>query len=127
MRDLLLGTLYSSLQTSASLATAKSLLQGVVKRGPSLEAEKWLLPFALYELAVVECKEGDIAEKATPSGGQEQKSAEVKQVWKERLKKAEATLEQVFLSLEYDLKSRLESRVIMLRDELGTKRKMIGL
>ena len=63
-----------------------------------------MLPLALFEMAIVECKEGSIVEQATPSGGKDQKSPEVQQIWRGRLKAAESCLEQIFLVLEYDLK-----------------------
>ncbi|ORY89442.1 mitochondrial outer membrane protein IML2 [Leucosporidium creatinivorum] len=130
MRDILLGVLYRSLGTVVSFATAKSLLQSVVKRGRDLGAqgvkeEKWVVPFALFESAVVECKEGELAEKEVRLQGGAAK--EVKKVWEARIKKAEKLLEEVFLVVEYDLKSRLESRVIMLRDEIAAKSKKLGL
>lgn len=173
MRDLLLGVLYRSLNTVASFTTARSLLQSVVKRGRDLGAqgvkeEKWVVPFALFELAVTDCKEGKLEEKEVKLQGGGAK--EVKKIWEARIKRTEKLLEEVFLVVEYDLKSefrsdpfsrlslgadrstsslsfcsrplpflslvlllslsrpigRLESRVIMLRDETAAKSKKLG-
>lgn len=112
MRDLLLGVLHRSLSTASSFATAKSLLQSVVKRGRDLGAqgvkeEKWVVPFALFELAVTECKEGELAEKEVRLQGGGAK--ESKKVWEARIKRAEKLLEEVFLVVEYDLKSEFRS------------------
>lgn len=120
MRDLLLGALYRSQNTRESLRTARQLLQGVVDVRARLSEERWVVPFAHFELAVVECKLGTLDELEHPP-------ADRKSLWRDRSKRAEKHLEDALAIPEYDLKSRLESRIIMLRDEIATKNGKVGL
>ena len=120
MRDLLLGALYRSQNTRESLATAHAILQGVADARTRIHEEKWVVPFALFELAVVECKVATLAE-------QEKGASDRKSLWREAARRAEKYLEEALTIPEYDLKSRLESRIIMLRDEIATKKGKVGL
>lgn len=107
MRDLLLGALYRSLNTTSSLSSAQTFLRAVVARGRDLgpqgvKEEKWVTPFALFELAVVQCKLGSL-EEGLLSGEGEKEALEG--VWRDKIARAEKLLEEVFAVVEYDLKS----------------------
>ncbi|KAK4053906.1 Mitochondrial outer membrane protein iml2 [Microbotryomycetes sp. JL221] len=127
MRDVLLGALYRSQETVESLQTAKKLLQSVVDRKDRIREEKWTVPFSLYELAVCECKGAELEQKAAGSNLPQLTMAEKKTIWVAKLKKADSLCQEVLTFVEYDLKSRLESRVIMLREEIATKTRALGL
>lgn len=99
LRDLLLGTLYRSL---GSRVLARAFLEAVVHAAGSIAEEKWIVPFASLELAVLECQEAD-AEEATLAPG-DKAAAQV--LWKARSKKADRWIESVYTLPEYDLKSR---------------------
>ncbi|KAM0791385.1 hypothetical protein ACM66B_005850 [Microbotryomycetes sp. NB124-2] len=120
MRAILLGALYLSQNTSDSLATAKQLFRFVLDHKLQIQEEKWTIPFAKYELAVLECKTAELEDR---SGDLKQ----AKTIWTPRLKQAESLLQELLKIAEYDMKSRLESRVMMLREEIGTKQKMLHL
>ena len=97
-RDLLLGVLYRSL---GSHAPARSHLQAVIDAAGTLLEEKWIVPFAALELAILDCQETDVEAKALG----EDKAA-VKALWKVKARTAERLIETVFSLPEYDLKSR---------------------
>lgn len=103
MRDLLLGALYRSQNTVASLATARQFLDSVVRERTRFTEEKWVVPFALFELAVVDCKEGDLEEARLKAAG----NANVKSAWKERVRRAEKAIEEALAVPEYDMKGEL--------------------
>jgi hypothetical protein len=124
IRDLLLGALFSGLGDSASLLTAQQYFNVILDDSAAgrIVEETWVPPFARFQLAATLAKEGDVEEAKVGE------SVSAKQtVWRERLTKAETLLDGVFGLGEYDLKSRLESRVLILRDELQTKKRLIGL
>ncbi|BGP16385.1 hypothetical protein JCM10213_004928 [Rhodosporidiobolus nylandii] len=125
-RDLLLGVLYASLGDPASLLCAQQYLEAVLDAGEvgRIVEEAWLVPFARFHLAVVLGKEGDAEEREL---GTAATAEQRKGVWRGRIEKAESQLEAVFGVGDYDLKSRLESRVLMLKDEFATKKRMLGL
>ncbi|BGP48269.1 Mitochondrial outer membrane protein iml2 [Rhodotorula kratochvilovae] len=121
IRDLLLGALYASLAHSAPeaghLRTAAALLDGVLSASDAeVGEETWARAFAGWHRAVVELKIGD-AEAAQ----------EGKDAWGKRARRAEGWLEAVLAMGEFDMKTRLESRVLMLRDEINMRRAKLGL
>ncbi|GAA5886014.1 hypothetical protein JCM6882_004233 [Rhodosporidiobolus microsporus] len=127
IRDLLLGALYAALGDSASLVVAQQFLGAVLDAGAAgqIYEETWVVPFARFNLVTALCREGDVEEEKL--GGGDEKKEERKKVWRGRIEASEKLLDGVFGMGEYDLKTRLESRVLMLRDELQTKKKLLGL
>lgn len=114
VRNLLLGSLYRS---QGDLPLAEKFLVACVEAESSVGEEKWACAFARYELAICSCQQGDIDSK-----GPEGKSA-----WEGHLGAAEQLLATVFaLAGDYNLRSRLESRAQMLRDEIEAKRAAIA-
>lgn len=96
-RSLLLGALYRSL---GELTIARQFLESVISKESSILEEKWTVPFAVFELAVVECQEGDREMAACAS------KVEGGKVWRKRGKKVDVLLDSIFAKGEYDLKSR---------------------
>ncbi|GAA5901756.1 hypothetical protein JCM5296_005398 [Sporobolomyces johnsonii] len=119
IRDLLLGALYTSIGDAASLTAAKSLLQEVIGNAPNIGEERWVVPFSMFHLSVALLKEAEL--KLTEVG------ANKLAVWKPTIEQVEKQLDAVFLVGEYDFKSRIEQRVLMLRDEVAQKKKRLGL
>jgi hypothetical protein len=79
---------------------------------------------ALFEVAVLELKEAEVATASLAS------PAEAKEMWTAALKKASNDLDQALAtatSNNADLSSRLDSRIAMLREEIGTKMEMVGI
>lgn len=74
----------------ADLPRARELLESVVGRGAKAGEEGWTVSYALFELAIVECVDGDVAGD-----------------WGEkRVGRAEAFLDGVFARGAYDIKNR---------------------
>ncbi|BGP24888.1 mitochondrial outer membrane protein IML2 [Rhodotorula toruloides] len=122
-RDLLLGVLYTALghYDSSHYASAIGYLDAVLNASPAeVGDEKWVVPFAGWHRAVVELKTGD-------AETQGMEDAKAKEVWRRKMDKAQAWLDQVLAVGEYDMKTRLESRVLMLRDEIRMKKVKVGL
>ncbi|SCZ88505.1 BZ3500_MvSof-1268-A1-R1_Chr2-1g04454 [Microbotryum saponariae] len=124
-RSLLLGALYRSLDDGPSLHIAREFLQSITKHKEGIKEEKWVPSFALFELAVVECKECELETRRLEKEGVKRKVVVGR--WKDGLGKAEKLIENLFASGEYDLKSRLESRTMQLRDEIAAKKKKLGI
>ncbi|KAK4699099.1 hypothetical protein P7C70_g7165, partial [Phenoliferia sp. Uapishka_3] len=116
-RELLLGVMYRSLK---SYPISRQFLQSVIDHEKIVEEDKWIVPFAMLELATLECQEADLEAGSVEGEG-------AKKVWKERGKKVDKLLEAMFAHGEYDLKSRLESRAGMLRDQVAERRLKLGI
>lgn len=113
-RDLLLGAMYRVL---GDLTTARKFLQEAVSA--QVTEETWVAPFATMELAVLECFHLD--KEAAKDG------ASPKSVWKAESKTVVKHIDAVFSFGEYDLKSRLDSRAQMLRDQVLEKKAKLGI
>ncbi|SCV72008.1 BQ2448_4702 [Microbotryum intermedium] len=125
-RSLLLGALYRSLNDGPSLHIAREFLQSITKHKEGIKEEKWVPSFALFELAVVECKECELETRRLEKEGADKKV--IVGMWKEGLGKAEKLIENLFASGEYDLKSESGgSRTMQLRDEIAAKKKKLAI
>ncbi|KAF5337705.1 hypothetical protein D9758_017342 [Tetrapyrgos nigripes] len=105
----------------AFLEAAHSYHSQIQKEGIST----WIAGVAQFELAVLDLKQTEYQEKSQASIEQEQ----LKQMWIGSLKSAKAKLD-VALGLagrEVDLSSRLDSRIMMLKDEIVAKEEKLGL
>lgn len=70
---------------------------------PLITDETWVVPFAIFELAVLEPKEAEVLAR---------ESEVPKEVWRDRLGKAEGYIARLFMPGEYDLKSRCVGRLL---------------
>ncbi|GAA5925138.1 uncharacterized protein JCM15063_004933 [Sporobolomyces koalae] len=120
IRDLLLGTLYLSLGDVESYEIAESYFQENIKNSGSIVDERWTIAFSLFQRAVVTLKRGDLEEKQRPVSDR-------RALWKPILSEAEKHLDGIATIAEFDFKNRLESRVLMLKNEITSKRKQVGL
>ena len=64
---------------------------------PRIKDETWVVPFAIFELAVLEPKEAEVMAPL---------ASDPKEIWREKLGKADEYIARVFAPGEYDLKSR---------------------
>lgn len=120
IRDLLLGTLYLSLGDGASLEVANSYFQEIAQNSAQIVEERWTVGFSLFQRACRVLKRGDLdAKGASPS--------EQKKIWKPALVEAEKYLDTISSLVEFDFKQRLDSRCLMLKNEIASKRKQVGL
>lgn len=124
IRSLLLGIVH---RTIGDYATARSLLNDALKHGAHVEISTWVSAVAFFELAVLEMKEGEqnAAELETKS---EKADSEEKKGWGETFKVARAMLAAAsgMCTREMDLSSRLDSRIVMLKEEIKKKMEMEG-
>lgn len=131
IRSLILGIVH---RTLGDYLTARTLLNDALKHGANVEISTWVSAVAYFELAVLEMKEGE--RKAAERGGEMEKEASEKEKEKEKgtmgwghtFKVAREMLAQAagICTGEMDLSSRLDSRIMMLREEIKTKMAMVG-
>ncbi|OAX38012.1 hypothetical protein K503DRAFT_866467 [Rhizopogon vinicolor AM-OR11-026] len=119
IRSLLLGIVH---RTLADYAPARAFLLDARKRAADVEISSWVGGVSSFELAVLDLKEADM--KAA-----EMERDEAMTMWEDVLQTASETLDIAYsLSTKNtDLSSRLDSRIVMLRDEISDKRELLGL
>jgi len=121
IRSLLLGIVH---RTAGEYIPARAFLLDAHKRQAELVTSTWVGGMSLFEMAVLELKEAEVATASLAS------PAEAKEMWTVALKKASNDLDQALAtatSNNADLSSRLDSRIAMLREEIGTKMEMVGI
>ncbi|KAG2145027.1 outer membrane protein Iml2/Tetratricopeptide repeat protein 39 [Suillus cothurnatus] len=119
IRSLLLGIVH---RTLAEYAAARAFLLDALKRAPDVEVSSWVGGVSAFELAVLDLKEADV--KAV-----DMKPEEAMSMWEGVLTGAGEKLDQAYTmsTKQTDLSSRLDSRIVMLRDEISDKRGLLGL
>ncbi|KAJ3986595.1 hypothetical protein F5890DRAFT_1502964 [Lentinula detonsa] len=117
---------------SACLRASRELLSAAHALQPSIKVSTWIGGLAMFELAVLDLKEVEVEEKEEKAKGDSvpsELSVDLKKRWQTALKSARAKLD-VAMALapnSVDLSSRLDSRVAMLRDEIGMKAEIIDV
>ncbi|CAE6427548.1 unnamed protein product [Rhizoctonia solani] len=113
VRDLLLGILY---RTAGDYALSRKYLEAVPLRETEVEG-KWTAQVAKFELAVLDLRQV----------AHEPNSARDK--WQAAFKAANGHLDQAAArsNANVDLSSRLDSRIVLLRDEIEVKSQTLGL
>ncbi|KAF7354120.1 Mitochondrial outer membrane protein [Mycena venus] len=122
LRALLLGIMHRTLRL---YAPARALLEAA-QSAQGVKISTWIPGVALFELAVTDLKEAAAGEKQTDGTVKELDKAS----WARVLAGAETKLDgaQSFAGKsDIDLSSRLDSRIALLRDEIGAKRAMVGI
>lgn len=119
IRSLLLGIVH---RTLAEYAASRAFLLDALKRAPNVEISSWVGGVSAFELAVLDLKEADV--KAS-----DMKPEEAMTMWEGVLAGASEKLDQAYAmsTKQTDLSSRLDSRIVMLRDEISDKRGLLGL
>ncbi|CAE6412045.1 unnamed protein product [Rhizoctonia solani] len=113
VRDLLLGILY---RVAGDYVLSRKYLEAVALKETEVEG-KWTVQVAKFELAVLDLRQAS----------REPNSARDK--WQAALKAATAHLDQAAArsNANVDLSSRLDSRIVLLRDEIEVKSLALGL
>ena len=127
IRSLILGVVHRSL---GDFDTSRVFLEDAVKRHPQVEYSTWVGGVALFELAVLDLKVVEADERAgkfSPETNKGEVSPAGVKRWEEATKSAMAKLDKAMSisGKEVDLSSRLDSRVMMLKDEMALKREML--
>jgi hypothetical protein len=123
-RALLLGILH---RTAGEYALARTFLEDAASRKSDVLDDTWVIPTAVFELATLDLREVE-TELSGRHGDDGQPHPDVKKQWEATLGVALGRLDDVAsLVVDTDLSSRLESRVAMLRDEIGYKKAALGL
>ncbi|KAG2157029.1 outer membrane protein Iml2/Tetratricopeptide repeat protein 39 [Suillus clintonianus] len=119
IRSLLLGIVH---RTLTEYAPARAFLLDASKKSPDVEISSWVGGVSAFELAVLDLKEADM--KAA-----DMKQDEAMTMWEGVLTGASEKLDQAYAlsTKQTDLSSRLDSRIVMLRDEIADKRQLLGL
>lgn len=119
IRSLLLGIVH---RTLADYVPARAFLLDAQRKAPDVEISSWVGGVSSFELAVLDLKEADM--KAA-----DMESDEAMKMWEGVLQGASETLDQAYAlsTKNTDLSSRLDSRIVMLRDEISDKRELLGL
>jgi len=97
---------------------------------PQVKCSTWVGGLALFELAVLDLKEVEADERAGKLSSEIKGEVSPAGVgrWEEAIKNATAKLDKAMSisGKEVDLSSRLDSRVMMLKDEMTLKREMLA-
>lgn len=148
VRALILGIVH---RTIGDYVAARALLNDALKHGANVEISTWVCAVVYFELAVLEMKEGDRkaaervagkVEKKASSGNEvvAMKEAAVQEVkveveeekgileWRNTFRVAREMLAEAsaLCTREMDLSSRLDSRIMMLKEEIQKKMVMVG-
>ncbi|KAI9567191.1 outer membrane protein Iml2/Tetratricopeptide repeat protein 39 [Boletus coccyginus] len=123
IRSLILGVVH---RTMGDYATGRMLLHDALKHGANVEISTWVSPVAYFELAVLEMKEGE--RKAAARDATSEKVAGKDEEWGHTFKVAKEMLAEAagLCTREMDLSSRLDNRIVMLREEIEKKMGMVG-
>ncbi|KAG1905718.1 outer membrane protein Iml2/Tetratricopeptide repeat protein 39 [Suillus fuscotomentosus] len=119
IRSLLLGIVH---RTLAEYTAARAFLLDALKRAPGVEISSWVGGVSAFELAVVDLKEAEVK-------GTNMEPEEAMTMWEGVLAGASKKLDEAYAmsTKQTDLSSRLDSRIVMLRDEIFDKRGLLGL
>ncbi|KAH7908767.1 hypothetical protein BJ138DRAFT_1156898 [Hygrophoropsis aurantiaca] len=124
IRSLLLGIVHRGL---GEYTAARALLIDAQTHGDAAEISRWAAGVALFELAVLDLKE------AETEFGQpiylELSEAQLREKWEPVMAAAIQRLDLAFpyMADSSDLSSRFDSRINMLKEEIGLKREMLGM
>jgi hypothetical protein len=127
IRSLVLGVSHRTLE---DFATSRTFFEDAVKKQPQIKCSTWVSGVVLFELAVLDLKEVEADERAGKLSSETNKGelshAGAKR-WEEAIKSAMAKLDKAvsISGNEVDLSSRLDSRVMMLKDEITLKRETL--
>lgn len=141
LRSLLLGISY---RTTGDFTSSRAYLKDAYARQSAIRVSTWIPGVAMFEMAVLDLKVVEASERGVEkrekdgvdvdeTGDKERADWERTGRWRGEWEKALTSASEkldVALSLAtsvVDLSSRLDSRVTMLKDEIGTKREMLGI
>ncbi|KAI6010345.1 hypothetical protein EDC04DRAFT_3145978 [Pisolithus marmoratus] len=125
VRSLILGILH---RTLGDFPGARKLLHDALKHYQNADANSWVGGLTHFELAVLDMQEGEW-KSAVVSEGDPADGEVVLEVWKRAIKSAKDTLTHAhaLCTRETDLSSRLDSRILMLREEIDMKMRQVRI
>lgn len=128
IRSLVLGMVHRTLE---DFSTSRAFFEDSVKKHSQIKCSTWVGGVALFELAVLELKEVEVEERAGKLSSETNKdeiSREGAKRWEEAIKRATTNLDKAasISGKEVDLSSRLDSRIMMLKDEMTLKRETLA-
>jgi len=131
VRSLLLGIVH---RTAGAYLASRLFLADAHKRQHDVQTSTWVAGVAMFELAVLDLKEAEAVELGnnglTVDGSEKvQTSGDMMKMWTKVLKDATQKLGSALAlaTNSTDLSSRLDSRIAMLKEEIATKREMLGI
>ena len=127
IRSLILGIVH---RTLGDFASSRGFLEEAVEKHPQVKCSTWVGGVALFESAVLDLKEVEADERAgkLSSGTTEGEiSPAGAKRWEQAIKSATMKLDKAMgiSGKEVDLSSRLDSRIMMLKDEMALKQEML--
>lgn len=114
-------------RTLEDLVVSRAFFEDAVGKGSQVKFSTWIGGVALFELAVLDLKEVEVNERtAKLSSESSQGEAGVKR-WEQAIKSATTKLDKAMSisGKDVDLSSRLDSRIMMLKDEMALKQEML--
>ncbi|KAI6040539.1 hypothetical protein EDC04DRAFT_2993620 [Pisolithus marmoratus] len=125
LRSLILGILH---RTLGDFAGARKLLHDALKHYQNADPNSWVGGVTHFELAVLDMKEGDWRSVAVSEGNPAEGNTAL-EVWTHAIKNAKDTLAHAhaLCTRETDLSSRLDSRIVMLHEEIDMKMRQLGI
>lgn len=127
IRSLILGIAHRTLE---DFTTSRAFFEDVAEKQPQIKHSIWVSGVVLFELAVLDLKEVEAEERAGKFHSETNKG-ELSHAgagrWEEAIQSATAKLDKAvsISGNEVDLSSRLDSRVMMLKDEITLKKEML--
>lgn len=127
IRSLIMGTVHRTLE---DFVKSRAFLEDAVKKKSQIKCSTWVSGVALFELAVLDLKEAEAEERArklSPEFGEGDVSLADANRWEQVIKSATTRLDKAMSvsGREVDLSSRLDSRIMMLKDEMALKQEML--
>lgn len=124
LRSLLLGICH---RTAGDFASSRECLRDAYARQPAVKVSTWIGGVAMFELAVLDLKIVEHKERNQQIGIAA--AAILVGEWERALAGAAEKLELAIAlaTSSVDLSSRLDSRIMMLRDEIALKKEKLGL
>ena len=127
IRSLILGIAH---RTLGDFAPSRAFFEDAVKKHSQTKCSTWVGGVALFELAVLDLKEVEAEERAgrlSPETSKDEMSPAGLRRWEEAIENATARLDKAMdiSGKDVDLSSRLDTRIVMLRDEMALKREML--
>jgi len=127
IRSLILGMVHRTLK---DFPASRAFLEDAVNKQSQIKCSTWVGGVALFELAVLDLKEVEAEEKAGKLSSETNKdeiSREGAKKWEEAIKRATTKLDKAtsISGKNVDMSWRLDSRIMMLKDEMVLKREML--
>ena len=127
IRSLIMGIVH---RTLGDFPTSRTFFEDAVDRHSQVTCSTWVGGIALFELAVLDLKEVEAEERAgklSSEFGEDEMSLVGVKRWEQAIEGATMKLDKAanLSGKDVDLSSRLDTRIMMLKDEMTLKREML--